>query len=205
MAGAVACVVTATAVGTTRSVEAPPGVDVVTVDGRTAWVSSTSFTALRPVLRCPGARKALTYYRAAYARHRATQRLTGPVPFVRYGCEATIRRASEWRDRATMERLAAAAWVREHFHWWEWLPSNWQALGACETGYGRRPGNFAHANSSFVSAFGISRSIYNRDAAYHGGPPWSDDPARRPTPRQQYEAALGHYAMFGDGWTCPGP
>ncbi len=83
------------------------------------------------------------------------------------------------------------------------MPANWQALGACETGYGRRPGNFNHANSSYVSAFGISRREYDADAAYFGTPPWND--RHPPTPRQQLAAARGHLARFGDGWGCPGP
>ena len=79
------------------------------------------------VLRCPGARKAVRYYRAAYARHRAAQRLPGPVPFVRYACEATIRRAVMWRDRAAAEREKAIAWRKYHYDWPSWLPANWRA------------------------------------------------------------------------------
>jgi hypothetical protein len=89
------------------------------------------------------------------------------------------------------------------YRWSVWLPENWQKLGACETGYGRRPGNWKHANSSYVSAFGISRREYDRDAAYMGAPPWND--ANPPTPWHQYRAAVGHLRRFGDGWGCPGP
>ena len=50
------------------------------------------------------------------------------------------------------------------YRWQVWLPDNWQRLGACETGYGKRPGNWNHHNSLYVSAFGshnlkISRYI----------------------------------------------
>jgi hypothetical protein len=163
----------------------------------------------RGVLRCPGARKALGYYRAAYARHRAVQRAGGPVPFVRYGCVATIRRAAEWRDRATLERFVAAAWKEYHFAWRKWLPATWYVVGRCETGYGGSP-NFAHQNGSFVSAFGISRREYDRDAAYMGAPGWPTYAAQQagvplPTPREQLLAAIGHYRRFGDGWSCAGP
>lgn len=153
--------------------------------------------------RCPQAQKAIGFYRQKYAAHRERMGLAGPVPRVWYGCNAARRRADQWRFKAKEAAIAVREWVEYHYAWEEWLPANWQALGACETGYGRRPGNFHHANSGFVSAFGISRSIYDRDAAYYGGPPWDD--RNHPTPRQQYLAALGHYAMFGDGWTCPGP
>ncbi len=89
------------------------------------------------------------------------------------------------------------------YRWQVWLPDNWARLGACETGYGRKPGNWHHHNSSYVSAFGISRREYDRDARYMGVAPWND--ANPPTPWQQYRAAVGHYRRFGDGWGCPGP
>ncbi len=101
-----------------------------------------------------------------------------------------------------LERLQHAAWVDYHYNWRSWLPANWKAVGTCETGYGGDP-NFKFANGSFVSAFGISRSIYDTDARMSGTPPWND--ANPPTPRQQYLAAAAHYQHFGDGWGCPGP
>ena len=152
---------------------------------------------------CPGSRAAIRFYRAAFSEHRQAMGLdTAPV-FVRERCGTARRRATEWRSKAYKARLALASWVAYQYRWEQWLPSNWQALGACETGYGRRPGNWNHSNGSFVSAFGISRSIYDSDAAYMGAPPWDD--RNPPTPRQQYLAALGHYKRFGDGWGCPGP
>lgn len=88
--------------------------------------------------------------------------------------------------------------------WWVWLPDKWQRIGACETGYGKRPGNWNHANTQYVSAFGIYRPQYDKDAASMGAPPWND--ARPPSPWHQYRAALGHYRMFGgfSGWGCRG-
>jgi hypothetical protein len=120
------------------------------------------------------------------------------------------------RTRASRQPIlgcAYAGWVRDlwrargervayHYDWRSWLPRNWYLVGSCETGYGGPP-NWHHANGSYVSAFGISRRIYDSDAAYMGAPPWSD--RHPPTPRQQYLAALGHYKRFGDGWGCPGP
>ena len=95
------------------------------------------------------------------------------------------------------------AWKQPwQYRWQVWLPDKWQRVGACETGYGRRPGNWHHQNSGYVSAFGISRSSYDEDAAVMGGPPWDD--RRNPTPFQQYRAALGHYRLHGgfSGWGC---
>ena len=97
--------------------------------------------------------------------------------------------------------IECRAQLREQARQWDWqawLPANWQAVARCETHY-----NWRHANGRFVSAFGISRREYDADAAYMGAPPWND--ARPPTPWQQYQAALGHYRRFGDGWGCPGP
>lgn len=109
--------------------------------------------------------------------------------------------AKVFRAKAHAARKAYAHWRWYHYAWWDWLPMNWQLLGACETGYGRRPGNWEHTNSRFTSAFGISWAEYDANSAYMGGPPWHV----RHTPRDQYNAALGHLARFGDGWTCPGP
>lgn len=165
--------------------------------------------AVERVLSCPGARAGVRYYRAMFARHRRAQRLPGPVPYVRYDCPATIRRAAEWRNRAAREREHAQAWRTFHFGWREWLPRTWYVVGSCETGYGGDP-NFGHQNSRFVSAFGISRVVYDGNAALMGAPPWPTYRQQQagvplPTPREQLLAAVGHYRRFGDGWTCPGP
>lgn len=146
---------------------------------------------------CPDARKGIRFYRSMYTEHREQMGLPGAVPLVDYGCGATRRRAAEWRERARAARARLAEW-RKEYAWWEWLPSNWVAVARCETHI-----NWSHSNSSFVSAFGIRRSLYDSDAAYMGAPPWDD--ADPPTPREQYMAALGHYRQYGDGWGCPGP
>lgn len=90
------------------------------------------------------------------------------------------------------------------YKWWVWMPEKWQRIGACETGYGKRPGNFHHANSGYVSFAGISRRAYDEDARAMNAPPWND--AKHPTPWQQYRAALGHYKLHHgfSGWGCRG-
>lgn len=148
---------------------------------------------------CEGARKAVRYYRAAYSWNRGRMLLSPAPPFVRYGCDATRRRALEWRARARQAKRDAERWL---YDWRSWLPGNWYAVGSCETGYGGPP-NWSHGNSSFVSAFGISVREYDADAAHMGARPWSYD--NPPPPRHQYLAALGHYDRFGDGWSCAGP
>lgn len=150
--------------------------------------------------RCPEAQKAISFYRQKYKAHREKMDASGPVPRVWYACDAARRRAVEWRKRAADAKVALEKWIDYHYNWRSWLPHNWYLVGSCETGYGGDP-NWEHSNSSFTSAFGISWREYNANAAYMGAPPWHV----RHTPRDQYMAALGHYARFGDGWTCPGP
>jgi hypothetical protein len=86
------------------------------------------------------------------------------------------------------------------WNWKSWLPANWRALAVCETGL-----NWRHYNGGYRSAFGISTREYDRDASYKGVRPWFVKGKPPPTPWEQYQAALGHYERFGDGWGCPGP
>ena len=169
--------------------------------------SGSSTTAARvaersspaPLLRCRSARLAVSYYRAlTYERQDARDgRHATRSPVVRGKACRWARYASEvWRARARRAARRLAAWIEYQYAWEKWLPSNWRALAICETGL-----NFEHTNGSHTSAFGISWAEYDADAAYNGAPPWHV----RHTPRDQYLAALGHYARFGDGWTCPGP
>jgi hypothetical protein len=171
----------------------PPGAHAIT-DG---WL--TNEAGFYTSSRCEGARRGLRYYRDAYSWNRSRMRLAGAPPLVRYPCEATRRRAAEWRERAQAARAEARRWL---YDWRSWLPRNWYLVGSCETGYGGPP-NWSHGNSSYVSAFGISVREYNADARHMGARPWSY--SSPPPPRHQYLAALGHYARFGDGWGCSGP
>jgi len=96
---------------------------------------------------------------------------------------------------------------KRQWNWQAWLPPKWYRVGSCETGYGGDP-NWFHANSSYVSAFGIQRGnfngAYDDDARRVGMPPWSDDARKRPTPWQQYLTAVSHHDRFGgfSGWGC---
>lgn len=149
---------------------------------------------------CRGSNRAIGFYRQAV---RETLGRIGPVelPARRWwGCNSARRRAVEWRAKAHEARVTLAKWIAYQYDWRTWLPRNWYLVGSCESGYGGDP-NWEHSNSRFTSAFGISWQEYDADAAYMGAPPWNV----RHTPRDQYKAALGHYARFGDGWDCPGP
>lgn len=161
--------------------------------------------AVERVLRCPGARKAVHYYRAAYARHRRAQSLPGPVPFVRYDCRATVRRAAEWRERAGRELLRAIRYRRYQYDWRSWLPRHWYRVGSCETGYGGDP-NWRHSNGSYQGAFGFAISSWD-GFVRHADPKAGPYPAEawQATPRQQYEVALAIYRRYGmSGWGCKG-
>lgn len=91
---------------------------------------------------------------------------------------------------------------RYQWDWTQWLPDKYARVGACETGYGRRPGNWQHDSGTYVSAFGIIRSAYNDFSRRLGYPGW-DQGGR--TPRQQYEVAAAIQSAYGwSAWGCGG-
>lgn len=154
--------------------------------------------------RCPDAQNAIGFYRRAYTASRNAMHLAGAVPRVWYPCAAAKRRATEWRDRAAVAREKLAAWKAYHYDWASWLPDKWQRIGACETGYGRRPGNWRHWNTGYEGAFGFAHSSWDgfvRSADPKAGPyPAS---AAQATPRQQWEVALAIWRRYGfTGWGC---
>lgn len=159
---------------------------------------------------CVESQRAISFYRQAYGRSRARMEASPPVPRVWYhDCSAVRRRAVEWQNRAADARVEADRWVDTNYAWWKWLPDKWQRVGACETGYGRRPGNWSHDSGTYVSAFGIYRAGYADDAHRIGNLSWDEtrrDLGRLPTPREQYDAALSHYRAHGgfSGWGCRG-
>lgn len=98
------------------------------------------------------------------------------------------------RHRACLAALHERA---RQWNWQAWLPDKWRRIGTCETGL-----DWTFANRVYVSAFGISRQAYDEDAAAMGAPPWND--TRKPSPWNQYRAALGHAKLHGglSGWGC---
>jgi hypothetical protein len=97
-------------------------------------------------------------------------------------------------------------WERYHFAWWEWLPDKWQRIGACETGYGRRPGNWRHNSGTYQGAFGFYHGSWDAFVPHadRKAAPYPSE-AYLATPRQQYEVALAIYRMYGlSGWGCRG-
>lgn len=155
---------------------------------------------------CPDVQKAVTYYRSMYRQHRAQMGLSGPVSRVWYGCGSAARRAVEWRERASQARKALARWKADRrawqYEWQRWLPDKFARVGACETGYGQRPGNWNHDSGTYVSAFGIIEAAYDDFSARMGYPGWD---AGGRTPRQQYEVAAAIQRAYGwSAWGCGG-
>lgn len=107
-----------------------------------------------------------------------------------------------WTQRHGICQAALREQARQ-WNWSAWLPDKWRRVGQCETGL-----NWLHANSSYVSAFGIQagshNGAYDSDAAKVGMPPWTDAQGRHPSPWQQYQTAVSHYNQFGgfSGWGC---
>ena len=155
--------------------------------------------------RCPSTHKALRYYTARYVYwtklRSGTPKLT---THPRSRCPrylVNVRRA-----KAAAAHRAWDAYFHYHYAWSEWLPDKWQRIGACETGYGRRPGNWRHSNSSYEGAFGFAKSSWDsfKYRADRKAGPYPED-AWQATPRQQYEVALAIWRAYGfSGWGCRG-
>ena len=174
--------------------------DAVHKPAITVWVSS----AYQPPEHCPGAQKAVGYYRRAYTASRTAMGLSGAPQRAWYRCDAARRRAVEWRDRAWQAKRELARWTRDQYAWQTWLPAKWVRVARCETGV-----NWSHDSGTYVSAFGIYRPGYADDAHRVGNLSWDETVRARgtvPTPREQFEAALSHYRAHGgfSGWGCRG-
>jgi hypothetical protein len=156
--------------------------------------------------KCPSARRAVQYYAKRYAswlEKRGAQSKFQPRK-LNSGCPRYMAKLLQRKSR--IARLSYQRWHVYHWRWDIWLPDKWQRIGACETGYGRRPGNWRHSNSSYEGAFGFAKSSWDgfKGAADPKAGPYPAD-AWQATPRQQYEVALAIYRRFGfSGWGCKG-
>ena len=84
--------------------------------------------------------------------------------------------------------------------WQKWLPDKWQRIGACETGYGKRPGQWDWNSGTYQGAFGFAVSSW--DQFKRDGYP---SEAYLATPWQQYQVALAIWRRYGfTGWGCGG-
>jgi hypothetical protein len=85
--------------------------------------------------------------------------------------------------------------------WEVWLPDKWQRIGACETGYGRRPGRWDWNSGTYQGAFGFAVSSWDQFKPVS----WWPNEAYLASPWQQYQVALAIYRRYGlSGWGCRG-
>jgi len=194
------------------------GISQVTDSGADASLEATAHsrtqnqTAVRVTApdKCPSARRAVIYYGRRLTQWRAkmgvparTAARQSSAVTSRLGCPRYLAHVLQRKARAA--RLAYERWYEHEWHWQAWLPDKFARLGACETGYGKRPGLWTwdtrqfdaqgHFVGGYVSAFGIYAPAYE---AYHR---WTG----RNTPREQYEVAAAIQARFGWGaWGCGG-
>jgi hypothetical protein len=143
----------------------------------------------------------------AWQERRLAQRYAARKPTVQgKPCRYARYAANEWRARSRKAQARFRSWQRYHYEWANWLPDKWQRIGACETGYGRRPGNWQHDSGTYQGAFGFAVSSWDGfvpRADPKAGPYPSE--AYLATPRQQYEVALAIYRTYGlSGWGCRG-
>lgn len=85
------------------------------------------------------------------------------------------------------------------WNWQEWLPDKWARIGACETGYGKRPGDWEWNSGTYQGAFGFAVSSWDQWKPVDSWP----DEAYLASPWQQYQTALAIYRRYGlSGWGC---
>lgn len=157
--------------------------------------------------RCATAWKAVRYYRAKTAEHRQALGASALPPVEQNAsCRRLRERARYWQNTAKATRVAVDRYRAYHYDWPSWLPDKWQRVGACETGYGKRPGRWDWNSGTYQGAFGFyhgSWDAFVSRADPKAGPYPSE--AYEATPRQQYEVALAIWRAYGfSGWGCRG-
>ena len=154
---------------------------------------------------CPSIQRALAFYTARYV-HWSELRAGAPKLADHRGSKCPRYLLKVRRAKAAAAHQAWNRYFTYHWAWSEWLPSKWQRIGACETGYGRRPGSWTWDSGRYVSAFGIYREGYTHFAHEIGQLGWDETRTllrRYPTPREQYNVALRIYYHYGfSGWGC---
>lgn len=160
-------------------------------------------TVVKHRVTCQSAERAIVHYRRVtweyqdrlkQARHATSypERRKNACAYKRY-------LTGVWKDYAISARVQWEAWVYD-YAWWLWLPDKWQRIGACETGYGKRPGSWTWNSGTYQGAFGFFHGTWDQYK-----PEGAPSEAYLATPRQQYQAALNVYAAHGYGaWGCGG-
>lgn len=175
-------------------------------DKRGEILGSVTPGASRSETAC-SAHKAVKFYARRLNEHRARMGAQGkPVKVRSARTECPRYLAHVLQRKARAWRLRAERWVAYHYDWRSWLPAKWQRIGACETGYGRRPGQWTWNSGTYQGAFGFYHGSWDafRARADRKAGPYPAE-AYNATPRQQYEVALAIYRAYGfSGWGCRG-
>jgi hypothetical protein len=155
--------------------------------------------------RCGDAYRGVRWYRARYdeLRHELGQPVAPPVEQAA-DCRRLRERARYWRHAIRANQRALERHRAYHWDWPSWLPDKWQRVGACETGYGKRPGRWDWNSGTYQGAFGFYHGSWDAFVP-HADPKAGPYPsgAYLATPRQQYEVALAIWRRFGfSGWGC---
>jgi hypothetical protein len=149
---------------------------------------------------CKSAEKGIVYYRGKVWKY---QDLVGDKRDPTYYPERKKNACAYKRSVARNWRGIARAYQKEylyHWNWQSWLPDKWQRIGACETGYGKRPGAWNWNSGTYQGAFGFYYGTWDQYK-----PRGAPSEAYLATPRQQYQAALNVHADHGYGaWGCGG-
>lgn len=168
-----------------------------TVEQSKAVAQTSVAVKVQPKQKCT-AHKAVKFYagRIAYWQNKMRGQKTGLTRLQQTGCPRYL--AHVLKVKAQITRNKYTQWLWYHYAWWDWLPDKWQRIGACETGYGKRPGQWTWNSGAYQGAFGFAVSSW--DAFKPRGAP---SEAYLATPRQQYQAALNIAARYGlSGWGC---
>jgi hypothetical protein len=148
----------------------------------------------------------VTFYSSRIKYWLAQKGTTSDAP--PHGRRCPLYLARVLRLKAYATRRHVEAWLEFHFAWEKWLPDKWARVGACETGYGRRPGRWDWDSGVYVSFAGIIRGGYATFAHRLGLRSWDEtrlELGRLPTPREQYRVAAALAAEYGFGaWGCGG-
>jgi len=144
------------------------------------------------------ARKGLRFYqvRASFWAHKMG---AGKGTRLTHGTGTCPRFAARIaREKARAARRTYERWHVYHYRWDLWMSDKFQRIGACETGYGKRPGDFKWNSGTYQ---GFAGFYYGTWDAYK--PRGAPSEAFLATPREQYQCALNVLAAHGYGaWGC---
>lgn len=151
------------------------------VAGATATAGHEASVAPQPkvakhIERCPGALRAVRFYRAAFTHWQGRMGLSGAQDAILTACRHLRRAAGDWQYRASQARKT---WIQE-YDWRRWLPEHWVNLAQCEEGL-----DWRHHSGGYEGTFAFATSTW--DTYRYPSYPLR---AWRATPRQQWRVAL---------------